>query len=98
MRRLSFQEMLEIAELDQTVEPFGQDKTLTYDEMKEFISKNLKNHPVESRNGKMLDEIGYDEYGFEVARGFTCTKENCNCVGSWWDGNQELIVNTLKLK
>lgn len=69
---------------------------MTYDEVKELL-KNNKDLSIQSE-GKVMDEIGYDEDGFPVAWGYTCTKPGCNCVGSWWNGDQGLIVNNLILK
>lgn len=64
---------------------------LTYSEAKKNIPKRKK------YEGKVLDEIGYDEYGHPVAYGFTCTKPGCNCTGGWWEGDEGSIHKTLKL-
>ena len=39
-----------------------------------------------------LKATGYDSKGNVVAEEFICTKDNCNCVGRWTNGNPSEVV------
>lgn len=47
---------------------------------------------------KKVVTLGLDSANYIVAKQYMCTKENCNCVGYWWDGNKEEVSSQIDLE
>lgn len=58
---------------------------MKFSELTESQKESIRELFAEQHTGKVCDEVEVDETGALIRVGYTCTKQNCNCVGGWFD-------------
>jgi|GEM_PF-3028767 len=47
---------------------------------------------------KKVVVLGIDDCKHIVAKQYQCTKENCDCTGFWWDGDEKKISTYIEVE